>query len=56
MEKLKPLFTELKEMGAIFVNSQKELLNMLNVSEENAKTNNGDSNKVVKHLHPDDSK
>ena len=48
--KAKTLFAELKQMGAFFVQNQTELLNLLNVSEENAKTNNATPAAVVKHL------
>lgn len=51
--KAKELFSEMKHMGAIFVSSQNELLQWLNVSEEKTKTACLEKNGILKHLKPE---
>ncbi len=51
--KAKALFSEMKKLGAIFVDNQNELLHMLNVSEEKAKAAENTCTSVVEHLKPE---
>jgi len=53
--KARELFSELKCMGAVFVSSQNELLQYLNVSEEKAKTAILEKNRILRHLKPGSS-
>lgn len=54
--KAKALFVEMKNMGAIFVQNQNELLTLLNVSEENAKISTYASAPVSKHFKTEELK
>jgi iron complex transport system ATP-binding protein len=46
------LFAELKQLGAVFVKDQEELLRLLNISEEKAKLAEAITAKVADHLKP----
>ena len=48
--KAKALFLELKQLGAFVVKDQKELLHVLNVSEEKMKLTESKSTSVIDHL------
>jgi iron complex transport system ATP-binding protein len=50
--KAKALFSEMKNMGAVFVNNQHELLHLLNVSDQKAKMDEAESS-LVDHLKTD---
>jgi len=50
--KAKALFAELKQMKAVFVKNQVELLHLLQVSEEKLKMANGTAASVADHLKP----
>jgi iron complex transport system ATP-binding protein len=50
--KAKALLSELKSKGAVFVKDQKELLSLLNVSEEKMKQATVETAKILDHLKP----
>lgn len=54
--KAKALLIELRELGAIFVHNQTELLSTLKISEENAKNNTVAKLTAAQHLKPEKSK